>query len=235
MISIIFPIKCIKCRCFINEQNNEYTCNKCFKLITIKKSFECVGCKRSIKLGETCLLCRRSNYLDQLLIASDYTNPLLAKLIKIFKYNFIYDVRGQIFLITKKYLNWMIKNKKYDPFSEEPLVIPVPLHKRRLNFRGFNQSEIMASLIADNYGLMMRSDVLLKTKKSKSQADIKEREERLENIAGVFKVVDQEKIKGRVVLLIDDICTTGATLNECARVLKESGATKVIALVVARG
>jgi competence protein ComFC len=233
LMNIIFPIKCLKCGRFIDEKAENYLCDMCFKLISIKKSFQCVGCKRNIALGQTCLLCRKDNPLDQLLIASDYTNPLLAKLIKIMKYNFVYSAGNQIFLIVEQYLNWI--KRKYDPFLEKPLLIPVPLHKKKLNFRGFNQAEIISSLIADSHDHKIDSNILIKTQKTKSQVEIKDRKERLGNIKGVFEIKETNRIRGRNILLIDDICTTGATLNECARVLKQNGATKVTGLVVARG
>jgi len=81
----------------------------------------------------------------------------------------------------------------------------------------------------------MATDIIERVGNAVPQADIKEREERLKNLNGIFKIKNKEKIIGRNVLLIDDVCTTGATLNECARVLKANGASKIMALVVARG
>ena len=77
--------------------------------------------------------------------------------------------------------------------------------------------------------------VLIRTSVSKPQAEIDKKDERLENMSNQFKVSNNEKIKGKTLLLIDDVCTTGATLNECARILKEAGAKKVIGFVIARG
>ena len=81
----------------------------------------------------------------------------------------------------------------------------------------------------------MAVDVVERTINATPQADIKEREERLKNLNGIFRIKNKEKIIGREVLLVDDVCTTGATLNECAKILKAGGASRVVALVVARG
>ncbi len=138
-------------------------------------------------------------------------------------------------VLMKKYLKWLTLDKKFNVFGANPLLIPVPLHPRRLNWRGFNQSELLAKDLADTFQTEMASDVIERSGNAAPQADIKEREERLKNLNGIFKVKNGIKIVGREILLIDDVCTTGATLNECAKVLKANGATKVVALVIARG
>ena len=135
----------------------------------------------------------------------------------------------------KKYLKWLTLDKKFNVFESNPLLIPVPLHLRRLNWRGFNQSELLAKNISDTFQMEMAVDVVERTINATPQADIKEREERLKNLNGIFRIKNKEKIIGREVLLVDDVCTTGATLNECAKILKAGGASRVVALVVARG
>ena len=113
-----------------------------------------------------------------------------------------------------------------------PLLVPIPLHKKRLNWRGFNQSEILAEKISGFYGLEVRN-VLIRNKNIKPQADIEDRENRMNNIKDSFEC--STNLNGRNVILVDDICTTGATLNECAKVLAANGAGKISALVIARG
>ena len=111
----------------------------------------------------------------------------------------------------------------------------MPLHPRRLNWRGFNQAELIAQAVADVLYTQNESRILIRTAGTDSQAELKDKKDRIKNIGNIFKVTDTEKIKNRNILLVDDICTTGATLNQCAKVLKEAGAKKVIAFVVARG
>lgn len=230
LVDLIFPVRCIGCGKF-----GEYVCNSCLRTIPVKKSFECIGCKRNTLFGQTCFLCAKANFVDQLLVVADYKNPLVEKSLKFLKYRFIYDLEQQLAVLTKKYLKWLTLDKKFNVFEAGPLLIPVPLHPRRLNWRGFNQSELLAKELADTFQMEMAGDVIERTVNAIPQADIKEREERLKNLNGIFKIKNRTRIVGKEILLIDDICTTGATLNECARVLKAAGATKVIGLVVARG
>lgn len=217
--------------------------------MSVKKTFECIGCKRNTPFGQTCFLCAKTNSVDQLLIVADYKDPLVEKSLKFLKYRFISDLERPLSVLMKKYLKWLTLDKKFNVFEagnpgsqraeqssyDGPLLIPVPLHPRRLNWRGFNQSELLAKDIADTFQMEMALDVIERTGNAVPQADIKEREERLKNLNGIFGVKNGIRIAGREILLIDDVCTTGATLNECAKVLKASGASKVVALVVARG
>lgn len=268
LLDIIFPIRCIECGKF-----GDYVCRGCLGSISFKKTFECVGCKRNTPFGQTCFLCAKTNFVDQLLIVADFRDSLVEKILKFFKYKFISDLEQPLSVLIKRYLKWLTLNKKFNVFEVSPLLVPVPLHQRRLNWRGFNQSELLAKNIADTFQMEMASDVIERVGNAIPQADIKEREERLKNLNGIFarsrlplvapegphkevpvllaperfasfgdtgrrqegELCRHDKLTGRVVLLIDDVCTTGATLNECAKVLKANGATRVIALVVARG
>ena len=227
---LIFPVRCIGCKKF-----GEYVCRGCLGTISIKKNFECIGCKRNTPLGQTCFLCAKTYSLDQLLIVADYKNLLVNKTIKFFKYKFIIDMEQSLSILIKKYLKWLTLDKNFNVFGSSPILVPVPLHLRRLNWRGFNQSELLTKDLADIFQMELASDVIVRTIDSTPQADIKERELRLKNLDGIFGILNKEKIIRREVLLIDDICTTGTTLNECAKVLKKNGASKVVALVIARG
>ena len=230
LVDLLFPIKCLGCGRF-----GDYVCRKCFGTTSIKKGFECIGCKRNTPFGQTCYLCAKINKVDQLLIVADYKNPLVEKIIKFFKYKFISDLGWPLSNLIKKYLKWLTLDKRFNVFEANPLLVSVPLHNKRLNWRGFNQSELLAKEIADTFQMEMASNIIDRTTNSVPQADIKEKEERLKNLSGIFRILSKEKVVGREVLLIDDVCTTGATLNECAKVLKANGVSKVVALVIARG
>ncbi|MBX4211624.1 MAG: hypothetical protein KW806_02415 [Candidatus Yanofskybacteria bacterium] len=118
-------------------------------------------------------------------------------------------------------------------FADQPTVIPVPLHYRRLNWRGFNQAELLAKQIARYFKLPLETSTLTRIRSTEPQAFITDRDDRIKNTQDIFAC--SGTITASSILLIDDICTTGATLNECARVLKVRGAQRVSALVVARG
>ncbi len=116
-----------------------------------------------------------------------------------------------------------------------PLLVPVPLHKSRRRSRGFNQSELIAQAAAKclQQKLEVACDALVRQRDTVSQVGLT-REERIANVHGAFRVADAAGVKGRDVMLVDDVMTTGTTLSECARVLKQAGAERVWAATVAR-
>ena len=123
-------------------------------------------------------------------------------------------------------------------WSQNPVVVvPVPLHARKLRQRGFNQSELIArhalKLGAGSGRLVLRSRILERRRETQSQIGLT-RHQRRENLRGSFAVARPEEIAGREVLLVDDVFTTGTTVSECARVLRRAGASKVFVATVAR-
>ena len=114
------------------------------------------------------------------------------------------------------------------------ILISIPLSKKRYRERGYNQAELICrELVKLDENLSFKNNVLTKMKDTEHQARIKNREVRLKNIVGSFAVENAESIEGRNIILIDDITTTGATLTEARKILKQAGARKVIAFTVA--
>jgi ComF family protein len=113
------------------------------------------------------------------------------------------------------------------------LMMPVPLHPKRLRERGFNQSLLLARHIASVLGAELDFLTLRRVRDTKPQTGL-HRDERRKNVRRAFELTDRNVVKGRSIILVDDVATTGSTLNECARVLKRSGSDKVLCLVLAR-
>ncbi|MBI2068731.1 MAG: ComF family protein [Candidatus Yanofskybacteria bacterium] len=203
----IFPIRCVGCGAY-----DTYFCAACLAEVKIKNDAELVGAIHVFS-------------------AANYSDKLIQRALKVFKYGFVRDMAGPLVEIVRTYVD-NIPVISSGLLRGNPLVVPVPLHKKRLNWRGFNQSEILAEKIAGFYGLEV-GNILFRNKKRKPQADIEDRESRMNNVADSFAC--SANINGRNVVLVDDICTTGATLNECAKVLAANGAGKISALVIARG
>jgi ComF family protein len=111
--------------------------------------------------------------------------------------------------------------------------VPVPLSKKKLRWRGFNQAEEIAKELANFLKIPLISDCLIKTKETKDQVELSEKE-RKENVKGAFYIKNKEKIAGKNVLLVDDVFTTGATMEEAAKVLNEAGSEKIVGVVVAK-
>jgi len=118
-------------------------------------------------------------------------------------------------------------------FADYSLMIPVPLHIKRLRERGFNQSLILARAIGEKRNIHVDFSVLKRHKFTLTQTR-SNKKERKQNIRGAFEITDREKIAGKSILLIDDVYTTGATVNECAKTLIKGGAQKVFVLTLAR-
>ena len=118
-------------------------------------------------------------------------------------------------------------------FTDYSLIIPVPLHIKKLRERGFNQSLILADAIGKKWQIPVNFSLLKRHKFTLTQTGLNKKE-REQNIKGAFEVSDKEKIAGRNIILIDDVYTTGATINECAKILIKAGAQKVAVLTLAR-
>ena len=125
--------------------------------------------------------------------------------------------------------------RAFEKASPPPVdfIVPVPLHIKRLRERGFNQSGLLAGILGHRLHLPVHYAVLLRRQWTKPQTRLKRRE-RLKNVGNAFEVSNPSELKDCSILLVDDVYTTGTTLNECAKVLKSKGAGQVHALTVAR-
>lgn len=112
-------------------------------------------------------------------------------------------------------------------------LVPIPLHRHRLMERGYNQTELLCTAFSRKISIPVKKNLLIKRKKTDAQAGL-DRSKRLVNIKGAFSCPGRFP-KGARLLLVDDVCTTGSTLNECAQVLKKAGATHVYGFVIAHG
>ena len=198
------------------------------KILAVLFPQKCLGCKKENEiLCSDCLLkINRPDtpYLNGVHIAANYQDLVLKKALWLLKY------RGAKQLA--KPLAELIKERVWKKMeTKDWLVIPIPLSKNKMRRRGYSQAELIAKELSDN----ICADVLLKKFHTKSQVEVKDKEERLANIIGSFEAKNSETITGKKIILIDDVLTTGATMREAKKVLKQAGAKKVVGIVVARG
>lgn len=174
----------------------------------------------------------------------DYRHPPLKKALSLFKYK----NKKRLAQLFAEVLHSRIL-EEYSDLSEmenfhNAILIPIPLSRKRYRRRGYNQAELICRELVKinsninlrhgvNADFMLANNVLMKPKETKHQAQIENRGERLKNIIGSFRVENADPIKGRNIILIDDITTTGATLAEAKKVLRGAGARKVIAFTIA--
>ncbi len=227
VLDIIFPIHCIDCK-----KEGSWFCENCQAKIRLQDEYVCPICEKVITPdGQTCLSCKKKYSLNGLVIASSYTQSSIAKAVHLFKYRFIQDLHVSLGDLLVKVLR-----KTELPLPD--LILPVPLHKRRLRWRGFNQSALLAEQISTKLlpGIILSTNntTLIRNRYTSPQMKIKKYSERQKNISGSFSVSPDVNIKNKTILLVDDITTTGSTIFECARVLKLAGAKEVFAIVIAR-
>lgn len=209
--SLFFPKECLDC-----GKLGEFICSDCLKKIPIRPS------KPPEKI-------RYQDYLDQVHVASFYANNILARLIDLYKFHYQENL-GKI--LSQIAIDYLKKNQLTTTLSDF-ILIPLPLHRRRYLERGFNQSQIIAQNIKQYLNTPLIDDSLIRTKYTKHQTKLN-MNKRLKNISGVFSITNKQKIIGKKILLIDDVVTTGASLNEAAKILRQNGAIKVIGLVLAK-
>ena len=234
ILDILFPISCLSC-----NQDHFWLCDECLQKITILDFQLCPRCERFITdQGKICPDCKKNSrkepfYLNALVVATKYDENNIAKIIHNYKYNFIRDLSAPLGEI-------LIKSIVRSNIPLPDFIVPVPLHPRRLRWRGFNQSELLSNFIGQKLtpGLEIPviNTALIRKRYTSPQMKIKNYSDRKNNIQNSF-VLNQEflkKIKGKKILLIDDIATTASTILECAKILKINGASKIFAAVVAR-
>lgn len=239
-LDIIFPIYCLGC-----GEEGEWICRRCIEKIELLKKQACPLCGEENSTGARCFNCCEKTALDGVIVAAAYfgkdkKESLIKNAIHVFKYRFAKDLAEPLSELAIRQLKGrgIMRREKaivFGPEIMDKVIVPVPLHSRRFRWRGFNQAELLADKIAKHFDLPLINSALIRQKNNIPQADIKERMERINNIRGAFICTEPDKIKNKTVVLVDDVATTSATLGECAKALKMSGAKEVWGVVVARG
>lgn len=205
ILDIIYPRTCGMCE----EISKSYLCGKCkLKL------------KRILKLNT---VVHKDKYFDSHTYLFKYEEGIRDKLLKYkFRdYSYLYKFFSEIIIN-----NCNLKNN-YD------IILPVPIHKKRRQKRGYNQSELVSKEIAKNMNIEYSNKVLIKVVNTVPQSTLNQNQ-RMSNVLGIYKVINSQNINQKRILLIDDIFTTGSTVNECAKVLKQNGAKSVDVLTIAK-
>lgn len=250
-MDLLFPRLCLGCEILLSDGNESRTrprghaarlclvrdeshvCPACLAGIKMKNDFACAFCNSPVAAGATCPFCKADHFLDRLFVATSYENPLAEKIIKTMKYRFVKPLANDMAGFMAKYLERRFSlGLNIDRGST--VIVPVPLHRRRLNWRGFNQAEIIGSDISSYFKLDFQN-LLVRIRNHIPQAQISDRRARIANATGIFKCAKPELMQSKTILLTDDVATTGSTLDDCARALKGAGAKEVIGFVFAKG
>jgi len=224
-LNLLFPLTCLGC-----GRPSTQICEDCLKNIRPLGYQECSTCRRPSIKGEFCsencknTLLKEPVAFDNLIVCSRYDKKgVLKKLIEELKYHYSEETA----LILANFLKEKLKSLK----TENQIIVPVPLHYKRIKERGFNQAEALLKAVNEN-----QTKALKRIINTEKQAHLN-KSERLKNIKNAFEINKNfaNEIINKHIILIDDVCTTGATINECAKVLKQNGACQITALVLARG
>jgi len=235
-LDCLFPKYCLGC-----SKEDSYICNDCFDTIPVLQHTNCFLCDKRSPSGFICEKCKIKIHpkLNGLLAASSWNSPLLRQMIYQYKYNFIKELSEPLTQLIIRYLeniNFFNNNAS----TNDSILVPVPLHKRRLVWRGFNQAQLLAQKVGDHFQIPVSNIILKRSRSTLPQVEIKNKNQRRKNIQGAFKIVyEQSKVydsvKNKTVILVDDVCTTSATLEECAKVLQPLKPQAILGLVIARG
>lgn len=211
LIYFLYPKRCIWCNKKIDE-NSTYACEKCLNIIKYITDEEVYSVIPEM-------------YFDKLISLFLYKGVVREKILK-FKFR-DKPYYGRAFA---EMMAETVKDKNLDI----DFIIPVPMHYKRFFQRGYNQSSILAKGISRNIGIKCRGNILRKIKKSAVQSTLNLKQRRI-NILNTYGIKNNRKILNKNILLVDDVYTTGATVNECSKVLKENGARRVYVVTIAHG
>lgn len=209
LLDIFFPKFCLGC-----NKEGGYLCADCRAIIEVSN----------------CHQRNRTKYLSDLYFSLPYRKALVKKMIWFFKYEpLVKELSKTLSSLIIEHLELIDQKPDFSGFR----LIPIPLEDRKLKWRGFNQSEELAKELSESLKIPLIKEVLFKIKGTEDQVNLSD-EERKENVRRVFVVKDESQIRDKKVLLVDDIYTTGATMEEAAKTLKEAGAKEIIGIVLAR-
>jgi ComF family protein len=222
ILDFIYPPQCLVCGDYA-DRADRLLCSDCLDSIVHREMPFCLNCGIVMESDNNCPNCSPADSIPVFALG-DYIDPL-REIVHQFKYH------G--FRMLGRYLAASLADDYQDSLKQLDIeyLVPVPLHGFRLKTRGFNQAAILADIIGIRMNIPVNTESLGQIRRTKDQARLKP-DDRSKNIRDAFGVYDDELVDKRVVI-VDDVITTGATLKEIKRILEESGAKPVGALVIA--
>lgn len=230
LLDVILPPVCHICRSFIPNAGKLHICPTCRERLPLVLSPLCpvcgipfIGTGSDHRCG-ACLT--QPPHFDAAGARFLYEGPI-SDMIHAFKYNQRTHLRYPLALLAMEGMSEIMT------CHAPHLIVPVPLHISRLRQRGFNQAVLLGKVLSQQLSLPLLPDTLVRTRQTEPQIKLSAAERRL-NVKGAFTVKRPVNVVGKRVLLLDDVMTTGSTMDECAKELKKAGAVVVIAATIAR-
>ena len=228
--TLCFPPHCAACR--VATEPGIHLCADCAETAQRIEAPFCQCCSQpfdgAITQQFTCSNCAGREVHFECAVAAYLSRGVVRDFIHAFKYNSQRHLRHPL-------ADWLAKSLEDPRIASRPFdaFVPVPLHHIRFREREFNQAAELATLVSQRSGIPVW-DVLKRTRYTSTQTKL-DRAERMENLRGAFRVRHTARVKDRHLVLVDDVFTTGSTVEECSRVLLRAGAASVRVITVARG
>jgi ComF family protein len=231
LFDIFFPPRCHLCKGFIPDADSLHLCSTCLEACRMVDEPFCLRCGIPFvaDVGEShlCGACIGSRPAYEAARAAALFEGPVRELIHRFKYNRRVHHRRPLAEIALRRLSPFVLETSAD------LMVPVPLHVKRLRQRGFNQAVLIGELLARKWRLPLVRNNLRRVRWTEPQINLSA-SERVANVKDAFMVADPAQVKGRRIILLDDVYTTGSTVSECSRVLHRAGAKEVFVITIAR-
>jgi ComF family protein len=220
MLDLVFPVLCLEC-----DKEGSYLCNKCdYRLSTAAKEQVCAVCSEPSPFGKTHSACG-DGPLHGFIHVLRYKEPIAKRLIQALKYQSVRDLAET----AGKLIFRETVNQALERYFSDFIIVPIPLHPKRLKWRGYNQAELIAKEVAIHLGVSCRPELLIKTQHSRAQATLNKKGRQI-NLSGAFEA---GSVIGLNIILIDDVATTRSTLMEAAHTFKKAQAASVWVLTLA--
>ena len=231
LLDLLFPPLCHVCKAFIPNAGELLICAGCLAKITILASPLCTVCGAPFATEDgvdhicgACVVHRPFHICRSAAILDGPVQDLIHR----FKYGSRVQLSQPLGVLTAATL---------EPFrihAAPDLILPVPLHRKRLRQRGYNQSQLLGEVLVKKWKAPLEIGNLRRVRWTEPQTTL-DAKDRVINVSGAFEVGKPKRLEGKRVLLVDDVLTTGSTMRACAEALREAGAAAVFSVTVARG
>ena len=231
LISFVYPQSCAGCGLALSSALENAFCSDCEQALDLISPPYCPSCgipnSNEAPSPHLCGDCLTGIYHFDCASTKGLYRGMLREIIQRFKY------QGQTSLVRP--LAQMLSEPGRELLSlyKVGLIVPVPLHHLRLRQRGYNQAALLAGRLGSSLGISVDYSSLKRSRWTEPQTGLSRRQ-RAANVKGAFDLIKPDKVRGKCILLLDDVLTTGETVNQCVRVLKDGGAREVLVLTVAR-
>jgi len=223
-IGLFFPRICLSCDEHLLD-SEQYLCSNCSKSLIFLDDF-CPLCGAP-KIEDKCKVCHTNEFLFDKARSVFMFNKVVQNMVHEFKYNEMTRIAKFFGTLSQEYV------EKFQPFDHIDYIVPVPLHKVKKRSRGFNQAEYITREIAKNMNWKHLPSLIKRKRFTETQTKLN-KEQRRKNVSLAFKINTKYEIKGKNILLVDDVFTTGSTANSIAAALKEKQVNKVYVFTIAR-